>query len=161
MTGRFNEADIQYEKALSLRPNHPQLNYFHGVVLEKLGKRKVKGKMILSLSGPTVFCFFAPFRPRVQNGGKNIVFVIGRDKGFERINMAQKNSQNVSLASSNRAYWVEILPQNCISHISSLAASDFLWSLLLLGFVIALGINFSYLSGKLFFLTIESRRKVR
>lgn len=51
VTGRFDEADVQYEKALSLRPNHPQLNYFHGVVLEKLGKRKVKGKIKLSLPG--------------------------------------------------------------------------------------------------------------
>lgn len=42
VTKRFNEADVQYQKALSLRPNNPQLNYFHGVVLEKLGKRKVK-----------------------------------------------------------------------------------------------------------------------
>ena len=42
VTGRLLEADTQYQKALSLRPNHPQLNYFHGVVLEKLGKIKVK-----------------------------------------------------------------------------------------------------------------------
>lgn len=41
MTSRWKEADAQYEKALSLRPNNPQLHYFHGVVLEKLGKRKV------------------------------------------------------------------------------------------------------------------------
>lgn len=44
VTGRFSEADVQYQKALSLRPNNPQLNYFHGVVLEKLGKQKVKYK---------------------------------------------------------------------------------------------------------------------
>jgi len=42
VTGRLHEADVQYQKALSLRPSHPQLNYFHGVVLEKLGKLKVK-----------------------------------------------------------------------------------------------------------------------
>lgn len=42
VTGRLQEANKQYEKALSLRPNHPQLNYFHAVVLEKLGKIKVK-----------------------------------------------------------------------------------------------------------------------
>ena len=41
VTGRLTEADVQYERALSLRPNNPQLNYFHGVILEKLGKRKV------------------------------------------------------------------------------------------------------------------------
>ena len=42
VTGRLQEANKQYEKALSFRPHHPQLNYFHGVVLEKLGKIKVK-----------------------------------------------------------------------------------------------------------------------
>ena len=90
--------------------------------------------------------------------GKKHCFRYWARQGFERINMAQKNSQNVSLASSNRAYWVEILPQNWISHIS-LAASDFLWSLLLLGFVIALGINLSYLRGKLFLRDYRKRRK--
>ena len=41
VTSRWHEADVQYHKALKLRPSHPQLNYFHGVVLEKLGKIKV------------------------------------------------------------------------------------------------------------------------
>lgn len=53
VTERFREADGQYQKALTLRPNHPQLNYFHGVVLEKLGNRKVScpfSVKIISLS---------------------------------------------------------------------------------------------------------------
>ncbi|XP_022788676.1 transmembrane and TPR repeat-containing protein 2-like isoform X2 [Stylophora pistillata] len=42
VTSRWKEAHEQYVKALSLRPNNPQLHYFHGVVLEKLGKRKFR-----------------------------------------------------------------------------------------------------------------------
>ena len=56
VTERFREADGQYQKALTLRPNHPQLNYFHGVVLEKLGNRKVScpfSVKIISLSETT------------------------------------------------------------------------------------------------------------
>jgi len=89
VTGRFHEADVQYEKALSLRPNHPQLNYFHGVVLEKLGKRKVKGKIILSLHMGRDFLSFlfflsAPpgFSTEVQNGGNSVVFIIWRGKAY-------------------------------------------------------------------------------
>ena len=55
VTSRWKEAHEQYVKALSLRPNNPQLHYFHGVVLEKLGKRKVgkkwKGILYLASAG--------------------------------------------------------------------------------------------------------------
>lgn len=96
MTGRFHEADVQYEKALSLRPNHPQLNYFHGVVLEKLGKRKVKGKIILSVSLSCLSCFF--FYPRLRYfrawckmaGILSIVFVLGAAKLMDEKNIRRK-----------------------------------------------------------------------
>lgn len=90
VTGRFHEADVQYEKALSLRPNHPQLNYFHGVVLEKLGKRKVKVKRILLRVAVLFFLFFRAFSrsAEMQNGGERIAFVIVRGRAYERIDMA-------------------------------------------------------------------------
>lgn len=90
VTGRFHEADVQYEKALSLRPNHPQLNYFHGVVLEKLGKRKVKVKRILLRVAVLFFLFFCAFSrsAEMQNGGERIAFVIVRGRAYERIDMA-------------------------------------------------------------------------
>lgn len=79
VTGRFHEADAQYEKALSLRPNHPQLNYFHGVVLEKLGKRKVKVKRIL-FGIAVLFLFFLAFPTEMKNCRKRTVFFIMRGK---------------------------------------------------------------------------------
>ena len=41
VTNRLREADQQYNKAQSLRPGDPQLYFQHGVVLEKLERRKV------------------------------------------------------------------------------------------------------------------------
>lgn len=88
MTGRFHEADVQYEKALSLRPNHPQLNYFHGVVLEKLGKRKVKVKRILLRD--TVLCLFDRDAKLPGKG----CFRYNARQSLKRINRAQI-SQNI------------------------------------------------------------------
>ena len=88
VTGRFHEADVQYEKALSLRPNHPQLNYFHGVVLEKLGKRKVKVKKILLQV--MVLCLFVRDTKLPGKG----CFRYNARQSLKRINRAQI-SQNI------------------------------------------------------------------
>ena len=93
VTGRFHEADAQYEKALSLRPNHPQLNYFHGVVLEKLGKRKVKVKRIL-LGIAVLFLFFSGLSDRDEKLPEKDCFLYNARQSLKRRNRAQI-SQNV------------------------------------------------------------------
>ena len=49
VTNRLREADQQYNKARSLRPGDPQLYFQHGVVLEKLERRKVCYLLLLFL----------------------------------------------------------------------------------------------------------------